>query len=230
MADTLQELLLATALFVIGHIALSARPVRAPLVGAIGDRVFTLVYSGAAIAAFLWMVSAYNRAPQYILWADTTSARVLLLILMLPATLLVAGGLTPASPTSYDIPGFAKATDGEGIFAVTRHPMMWGIALWAAGHLLVNGDAASAILFGGLLALALLGMVHIDARRRAAGSEGWRRFESRTSIVPFVALLEGRADWGALKIASWRLALGLVLYAVFLIGHEPVIGLGPLPR
>lgn len=230
MTGALQELLLATGLFVVGHIVLSARPVRGPLVGAMGDRVFMLVYSAAAIAAFLWMVSAYNRAPEQVLWADTAAARVVLLILMLPATLLVAGGLTPASPTSTDIPGFAKATEGEGIFAVTRHPMMWGIALWAAGHLLVNGDAASAILFGGLMALALVGMLHIDSRRRAAGSEGWRRFESRTSIVPFIALMEGRADWSALRFASWRLALGLVLYAVFLIAHEPVIGLSPLPH
>lgn len=231
MADTLLELLLATVLFVLGHVLLSTRPVRTRLIGTMGEPVFKLVYSAAAIAAFLWMISAYNRAPQEILWADTAAARMLLLFLMLPATLLVAGGPILASPTAQDIPGLgiAKATDGDGIFAVTRHPIMWGVALWAAGHMLVNGDAASVILFGGLVVLALIGMLHIDTRRRAVGGEGWRRFESRTSIVPFFALLEGRADWSSLRIASWRLALGLVLYAVFIIAHEPVIGRSPLP-
>ncbi|MBY5976007.1 NnrU family protein [Phaeobacter italicus] len=33
-----------------------------------------------------------------------------------------------------------------------RHPMLTGFALWAIAHLLVNGDLASIILFGGLLA------------------------------------------------------------------------------
>lgn len=37
-----------------------------------------------------------------------------------------------------------------------RHPMLTGFGLWAAAHLLVNGDLASIILFGGLLAWAIV--------------------------------------------------------------------------
>ena len=36
-----------------------------------------------------------------------------------------------------------------------RHPMLTGFGLWAVAHLLVNGDLASIILFGGLLAWAI---------------------------------------------------------------------------
>lgn len=36
-----------------------------------------------------------------------------------------------------------------------RFPMAWAAVFWAAGHLLANGDLASIILFGGLLAYAL---------------------------------------------------------------------------
>ncbi|EEW24488.1 NnrU family protein [Rhodobacter ferrooxidans] len=39
-----------------------------------------------------------------------------------------------------------------------RHPQLTGFSLWAVAHLLVNGDLASFILFGGLLAWALLTM------------------------------------------------------------------------
>ncbi|MEL6620437.1 MAG: NnrU family protein [Pseudomonadota bacterium] len=37
-----------------------------------------------------------------------------------------------------------------------RHPMLTGFGIWAAAHLLVNGDAASILMFGGLLAWAIV--------------------------------------------------------------------------
>jgi uncharacterized membrane protein len=43
-----------------------------------------------------------------------------------------------------------------------RHPMLTGFALWAAAHLLVNGDLPSFILFGGLAAWAVASMVVIN--------------------------------------------------------------------
>ncbi|MGI9370512.1 MAG: NnrU family protein [Ruegeria sp.] len=43
-----------------------------------------------------------------------------------------------------------------------RHPMLIGLSLWAIAHLFVNYDPASLILFGGLLAWALVEMVVIN--------------------------------------------------------------------
>jgi uncharacterized membrane protein len=37
----------------------------------------------------------------------------------------------------------------------TRHPQLLAVKIWAAAHLLVNGDLASIILFGGMLAWAV---------------------------------------------------------------------------
>jgi len=42
-----------------------------------------------------------------------------------------------------------------------RHPMLSGVVVWSAAHLLVNGDLPSVLLFGGLGAWALLEMVVI---------------------------------------------------------------------
>lgn len=41
----------------------------------------------------------------------------------------------------------------------TRHPMLWGITLWSAGHLMVNGDKASLMLFGSFLLYSIWAMV-----------------------------------------------------------------------
>ncbi|PIV73596.1 MAG: hypothetical protein COW55_12375 [Rhodobacteraceae bacterium CG17_big_fil_post_rev_8_21_14_2_50_65_11] len=43
-----------------------------------------------------------------------------------------------------------------------RHPMLMGFGLWAAAHLLVNGDLASVVLFGGLFFWALIEMIVIN--------------------------------------------------------------------
>jgi len=87
----------------------------------------------------------------------------------------------------------AEGTDlARGIVRITRHPFLWGVALWALVHLIVNGDLASFILFGSLLLLALGGTVAIDAKRRRKFAGGWAQFAQTTSSVPFAAILSGR--------------------------------------
>jgi uncharacterized membrane protein len=43
-----------------------------------------------------------------------------------------------------------------------RHPQLTGFAIWAAAHLLVNGDMPSFVLFGGLLVWAMVEMATIN--------------------------------------------------------------------
>lgn len=43
-----------------------------------------------------------------------------------------------------------------------RHPMLWGTVLWAGSHLIVNGDLASIVLFGGIGLWALVSIFVIN--------------------------------------------------------------------
>ncbi len=45
-----------------------------------------------------------------------------------------------------------------------RHPMLWGVVVWSGAHLLVNGDVASIVLFGGMGVWALAEMLLINAQ------------------------------------------------------------------
>jgi uncharacterized membrane protein len=43
-----------------------------------------------------------------------------------------------------------------------RHPQLTAVKTWAVAHLLVNGDLASVLLFGGLLAWAVVSVILIN--------------------------------------------------------------------
>jgi uncharacterized membrane protein len=61
-----------------------------------------------------------------------------------------------------------SATKGR-LRGAMRHPQLTAVKIWAVAHLLVNGDLASLVLFGGLLAWAVLEVVVINL------SEEWDR-------------------------------------------------------
>ena len=68
-----------------------------------------------------------------------------------------------------------------------RYPMAIGVVLWAAGHLLANGDGKSLVLFGGL---ALSAIVHALVLARAGGTRiaDIRKGHNFMSVIAGIAL------------------------------------------
>ena len=57
---------------------------------------------------------------------------------------------------------FAASGMKTRITRVIRHPQLTAVKTWAVAHLLVNGDLASVILFGGILAWAVVTVILIN--------------------------------------------------------------------
>jgi uncharacterized membrane protein len=146
------------------------------------------------------------------------------------AFVLAVLGLTTPSPTAMGGEASLDAKEpARGILRITRHPFLSGVALWAAAHLIVNGEASALVLFGSLLVLALIGPGSIDRKRRRKFGERWDRFEAVTSRVPFVAILQGRNRFVASELPRGMLALSVVVYFVVLVMHPLLFGVSPLP-
>lgn len=218
---------LGTAGFVLSHVLMS-HPLRPAMVKALGEKAFGAVYSIVVLLFFIWMVFAYSTAPYVALWGDPIWARHLLLLIMVPAVLLLVLGMSAPNPTMGP-QGAERLEAGTAVGAITRHPMLWAFTLWAAGHMLANGDAAMVIMTGGVLLLALGGAGLIDWKKRKALGPAYAAYMARTSFVPFAAVIGGRAklDWKA--IGLWRIALGIALYFVILLSHGFIIGRSALP-
>jgi uncharacterized membrane protein len=227
MADTLWPVIIATIAFLGTHFVLSWGPVRSALVARLGRGPFLGVYSLVAVATFIWMNMTYIRAPVTEVWPHTTTAKEIAWVVMIfAAVFLVCGAATP-NPTAV---GGGRVAEPRGIFKVTRHPILWAVALWALVHMGTTGDAASLIFFGGLALLSLGGMAHIDAKKRAENPQRFARIAAVTSVIPFVALAAGRTRVTLSEIGWPRLIVGLALYLILLYGHEWAIGIVVAPQ
>jgi uncharacterized membrane protein len=224
------SLLLAAAFFVGIHLFISGTRLRDALVSRFGEQAFRGLFSLLSVVGIVWLCRAYAHAPHLALWGTAAWLRPLALLVMLAASLFVAIGLTTPSPTA--VGGETRldqAEPAQGILRVTRHPFLWGVALWAAMHFALNGDRASAVLFGALLLLALVGPLSIDAKRQRAFGERWQRFAGVTSSVPFAAIAQGRNSLNLAELGAWRIAVGAAIYVVFLLTHRWLFGVSPLP-
>ena len=59
---------------------------------------------------------------------------------------------------------FGAANGKSRIRKFVRHPMLMGVAVWSVGHLLVNNDPRSLVLFGGMLLWAMISIFGINRR------------------------------------------------------------------
>ena len=220
------NLVAATVFFMALHIGVSSTALRPMLVARIGENAYRGLFSLLALAGLVWMVLAYNAADVVVLWSGGTGGRHIAFVLAFFAFYLAVASVTTPNPTAAGAEAALQREHAvQGALKLTRHPLMWGIALWALAHIVANGHLAALIFFGGLGLLALVGSRLIDLKMARKGGEDWTRFAAETSWLPFLALGQRRTSYRLADLGWWRPALALALYLAFLfIGHEWLIG------
>lgn len=168
------EYVAAWAVFLLSHM-IPARPVlRGRLIALMGRRGYLIAYSALSVVIFLWLIHAAGRAPYVQLWPMPLWGPWFVLVAMtIGFTLLVFGLLRP-NPFSFGGSGGSYDPAKAGILRLVRHPILATALIWALAHLVVNGDVAHVILFGGFTLFAIFGMVALDMRnRRRMGDAAW---------------------------------------------------------
>lgn len=225
------ELSLAFFAFFASHI-LPARPaVRRTLSAQFGAGGYAILYSLASLGVLAWLIEAAREAPHIQLWDFELWQLWIPNVIMPFVCLLIAFGL--AAPNPFSILGRGSARfdrDHPGVAGVTRHPLLWAITLWAAAHMIPNGDLAHVILFGSFAVFGTIGMTALDGRRRREwGEERWGRLAAKTSLTPFAAIFAGRMRLRELRLTPLRAVAALVLYVSLLAAHPHLMGVSPLP-
>ncbi len=203
-------LLISCAAFVGSHFLMS-HSFRKTMVSAFGDRGFLGIYSLISLVTFGLMIWAYKQAPAAdMLWIASDAVWISASILTLLAAIFYCGSMVrnPALPNPDPNAAAALAVrDPAGMFLVTRHPMMWGFALWGVAHILVAPRLDSFIFNGTIIFLALAGAAGQDSKKAKLMGDAWRQWQSRTSYWPRLSKLPfiGLRIWLA-AIALWLVA------------------------
>ena len=222
-------LIAAALFFVLLHLLVSGTRMRDVIVGRIGQNPYMALFSFASVGGLVWLAMGFGDARgeawNLAYWTVTPATRHIQLGLQLVAMLLIVPGLTTPNPTSVRQEGALDRPDViKGMLRITRHPFLWGVAIWAVGHLLVNGERASLVLFGAMLILALFGTASIDAKRRRALGATWNAFAAQTSNLPFGAIVAGRQKLRVGEIGWWRIGLAVVVWGALVWGHPYLFG------
>ena len=151
--------------------------------------MYSLV-SLVGLAAIIWGFGI-ARADPVVLWAAPAWTRHVAALASVIAFILIAAAYIPRTR----------------IKSALGHPMVAGVTLWAAGHLLANGRLAGAVLFGAFL---VWGIVDFAASRRRDREGGVVRPE------------------GSLVRDALAVVVGVVVALAFaLYLHGPLIGTRP---
>lgn len=229
MTPEFASLLAAAAVWIFVHLGIAGTRLRDRCVRALGERGFRAAFSLLSLATLVWLGRAWGAAgPVRVLWQAPDWLALLCIALLAPASVLLVGALTVPNPTSVaGARALQSATPAVGILRVTRYPMLWAFALWAAAHLVVLGTLGGAVFTGAILVVAVAGMASLDAKyaRRAPGH--WPGFAAVTSILPFAAIAGGRNRLVFAEIGLWRLGAGVLLWLALIALHPAVFGVTP---
>jgi uncharacterized membrane protein len=191
-------LILGLIVFIGAHAFTMARAARARAIARLGEGPYKGLYSLVSLLGLILVVWGYGsyRAGGYVqVWDPPVWTRHLALPLVWLAFVAMVAAYIPGR-----------------IRRALKHPMLAGLKIWALAHLLANGDLGSIILFGALLAWAVV--ARIAAKRRD---------EVRDHGGPAAAPAGWRNDVLAIVI-------GTVVYLAFLIWLHPLlIGVPALP-
>jgi uncharacterized membrane protein len=173
-------MILGLILFLSVHTLTTQRDLRARFVTSMGEggyKIFYALVSIAGLALIVWGFAEYRATGWIDVWNPPKAFKHITVALMLPAVILVV----------------ASYIRGR-IYTTLKHPMLTGVKLWAAAHLLANGDLGSIILFGSFLAWAVFDRISLKHRPDAGappipvGGPGNDLIAIAVGVVAYLAL------------------------------------------
>jgi uncharacterized membrane protein len=146
----LAVMIVGLVLFFGVHTLTTQRELRARLIASLGEGTYKIGYalvSLVGLALIVWGFADYRATGWIDIWHPPKVLKHIAVALMLPAVILVA----------------AAYIRGR-IYSAIKHPMLSGVKLWAAAHLVANGDLGGIILFGSFLGWAVFDRISLKRR------------------------------------------------------------------
>lgn len=203
------NMFVAMAAFVFSHVLISRTAVRPWLIARWGKKTYLAAYSLLSCLLLGWVIVALLGAERSPLWPTPEWAYTFAAITTLLAFILIAAGALSPNPYSVSFRSTGFNERRPGIVGWTRHPLVWGLTLWAIAHIPANGEWPAMLLFGGSAMFGLMGIAFLQRRLKQ-------------QQLPSVA--GGHLD----RNAVIRIVLGSFLWGALLFAHPQLFGANPL--
>jgi uncharacterized membrane protein len=150
------------------------------------------------------------------LWVAGDALWLVASLLMWVGSILFVGSFVrnPALPGAR----LERGTKPQGVFGITRHPMMWGFALWAIVHLLTVATEKAVVFDGAILVLSMGGSIGQDRKKAALMGERFHEWSAQTAFIPFT---RGVANPGAVALIGGTLLFFVATWAHGALGAMP---------
>lgn len=209
--------------FAIAHSGLAA--LRPWGEGKIGPRFYRILFALVSIpfATVLIIYFFNHRYDGLQLWSVQDVPVVKPIVWVLSAISFIF--LYPATFNLLEIAAIAKPEVHlyeTGIIRITRHPQMVGQVIWCIGHALWMGTSFTLLTSLGLVLHHLFAVWHGDRRLFARYGQSFETVKSRTSIIPFLAIVQGRQTFEWKEFFRWAY-LGVGLFILLLWQAHPLL-------
>lgn len=177
--------------FAVVHLVPAMAPgLRTRLIGGLGEIGYKALFSIVSLATLVLLVKGWQGAAGPALYAPPAWGWHVTPLFVLIAFILFVGSRAPTN-----------------LRRRIRHPQLAAVKFWALGHLFSNGDWRSIILFGGMIAWAVVAMIFINRRDGA-----WEKPGPYSKLATTLSTLAG-----------------VGVYVVVMLLHARVIGVSPFP-
>ncbi|MDJ0632102.1 MAG: NnrU family protein [Xenococcaceae cyanobacterium MO_188.B29] len=206
--------------FAIAHSGLAAlRPWGEAKIGA---RLYRIIFALVSIpfATVLIIYFINHRYDGLQLWQIQGIPGIKILVWILSAVSFIF--LYPATFNLLEVAAVQKPQVHlyeTGIIRISRHPQMVGQIIWCIAHTLWIGSTFMLVTSVGLIAHHLFAVWHGDRRLQIRHGDSFTKVKQRTSIVPFLAVIDGRQTlkWQEFLRPAYAGVLAFVL--LFWWGH-----------
>ena len=161
----------------------------------IGPRLWRLVFVSLSLPSAIILIGYFltHRYDGIRLWNLQGNSFVFYIVWVLTAISFIF--LYPATYNLLEIPSVQKPKVriySTGIMRVTRHPQAIGQIIWCIAHSLWIGTSFTLVTSIGLICHHLFAIWHGDKRLEFKFGEDFYKFRESTSVIPFLAIIEGR--------------------------------------
>jgi len=189
------SLIIFLLIFVFAVIHSGGAALRSRAESIMGARLWRLCFVSLSLPSAIILISYFlsHRYDGIRLWNFQGNSFVFLLVWFLTAISFLF--LYPATYNLLEIPSVLKPQVriyGSGIMRITRHPQAFGQIIWCFAHTLWIGTSFTLVTSLGLILHHIFAIWHGDKRLETKFGGEFYQFKESTSIIPFMAIIEGR--------------------------------------